>query len=449
MIIYLILLSIGLALFWLYYQVFLKNSTHFKMIRSYFLVAVIGSLLIPLAGQIQLDALSLAPFENHLSDNYLNTSILSPVAEFKQDVSSINFSKSNSFNWLKLIYVSGCIILLVRIIFSTIAILRLKSNSEHKYDNGTNLYFNSKITQPFSLFSSIYLPYNWLKNTPEEVLEHELVHIKQRHFIDLLFTEIITIVLWFNPIAYLLKRAVRTNLEYLADQEVLNKGRDISNYQALLLTVATEGIHRTPLNIYFNVPLKNRITMMTKGKNNARNKLTILGVLPIIGLLFAFNVSKDVKAPLESLAAPLITLVEDENPPCKLPLDRSKPIKITSAFGMTLHPVLKVEKMHNGVDLRAAMGTPVYASGAGVIEMAAFDEQHGYYVQIKHSEKYQSRYSHLKDFIVLPNIYVTEGQLIGYSGSSGKSTGPHLHFEVMEDGEHIDPKSVVKELEGC
>lgn len=107
------------------------------------------------------------------------------------------------------------------------------------------------------------------------------------------------------------------------------------------------------------------------------------------------------------------------------PLDE---MKITSGFGWRLHPVTKVKKMHNGVDLKAAEGTPVYAVDDGVVYVSKYTNTgSGEYVTLKHSG-YYSYYCHLARRVVRSSEKVKAGDLIGYSGNTGISTGPHLHF---------------------
>lgn len=113
---------------------------------------------------------------------------------------------------------------------------------------------------------------------------------------------------------------------------------------------------------------------------------------------------------------------------------------ITSAFGMRLHPIKKVWKMHQGVDMAAAQGTPIYASKSGKVTTASFQAGGaGYYVSINHGDGFSSVYMHMTHFIVSPGQYVSAGQVIGYVGSTGGSTGPHLHFGISYNGTYVNP----------
>ena len=296
------------------------------------------------------------------------------------------------------------------------------------------------------MINSIFLPQLWKGQTPIEVIEHELVHINQKHYLDLILVELASILLWFNPFIHLLKKEVRLNLEYLADDAVINKGRNICHYQSLLLSIATTGAYQAPLNLYFNISLKNRITMMTKQKSGQLRKVAILGVLPISFALMALNTSHEFTAPIKEYMEPIGLIIQNDAPSIS-PLGEQNKVQVTSGYGMKMHPILKVEKLHNGIDLKAEEGTPVVATASGTIEIAEFDNDHGNYVQIKHSDTFETRYSHLKNFIVKSGSEVNKGDIIGYVGNTGMSTAPHLHYEVRKNGEPVDPKPYMNIVE--
>ena len=114
--------------------------------------------------------------------------------------------------------------------------------------------------------------------------------------------------------------------------------------------------------------------------------------------------------------------------------------RLSSSFGMRKHPILGYNKMHRGTDFAAPEGTPIMASGDGVITKAGWCGGGGNCVKIKHNKTYQTIYAHMKNFsnIAIPGNRVKQGQIIGYVGSTGMSTGPHLHYEVIENGKKIN-----------
>jgi murein DD-endopeptidase MepM/ murein hydrolase activator NlpD len=118
--------------------------------------------------------------------------------------------------------------------------------------------------------------------------------------------------------------------------------------------------------------------------------------------------------------------------------------RLSSRFGMRKHPILGYTRMHQGVDFAAPTGTPVYAAGDGKVVIAKRNGGYGRYVRVRHNGEYSTAYAHLSRFAkgIAPGRRVKQGQVIGYVGTSGRSTGPHLHYEVLRDGTQINPLQV-------
>jgi len=134
-----------------------------------------------------------------------------------------------------------------------------------------------------------------------------------------------------------------------------------------------------------------------------------------------------------------------------------KPIldgEMRSVFGMRFHPILGYARMHNGVDWAAKIGTPILAAGNGTVRFANWDSGYGRRVEIQHNNGYVTTYNHMSAFGrgIKDGVTVRQGQVIGYLGSSGLSTGPHLHYEVMINERHVDPLAIKlprgRELDG-
>ena len=147
-------------------------------------------------------------------------------------------------------------------------------------------------------------------------------------------------------------------------------------------------------------------------------------------------------------------------PPTTRPADNNKPsdqipsssgwvcpvpyYTLTSPFGMRVHPISGKWKMHNGVDLAAAQGTPIYAAKSGKVTVTSYQAGGaGYYVSINHGDGFSSVYMHMTHYIVSPGQYVNAGQVIGYVGSTGGSTGPHLHFGISYNGTYVNPMNYI------
>ena len=118
--------------------------------------------------------------------------------------------------------------------------------------------------------------------------------------------------------------------------------------------------------------------------------------------------------------------------------------RLSSPFGMRKHPILGFNKMHRGTDFAAPIGTPIMASGDGVVIKAGWCGGGGNCVKIKHNTTYQTIYAHMSKFsnLAMPGSRIKQGQIIGYVGSTGMSTGPHLHYEVIENGKKVNSQTL-------
>ncbi|WP_299309800.1 M23 family metallopeptidase [uncultured Croceicoccus sp.] len=123
--------------------------------------------------------------------------------------------------------------------------------------------------------------------------------------------------------------------------------------------------------------------------------------------------------------------------PSRLPVENSR---FSSSFGMRVHPVTGRRTGHHGLDMAAPTGTPIYATADGQIADARWNGGYGNYIRIEHGGEMETRYGHMSRMAVSAGQAVKKGDLIGYVGSTGRSTGPHLHYEVRIAGEPVDPE---------
>ncbi|MCA0910020.1 M23 family metallopeptidase [Qipengyuania gaetbuli] len=134
--------------------------------------------------------------------------------------------------------------------------------------------------------------------------------------------------------------------------------------------------------------------------------------------------------------ASLLTAGPKVSVPSRMPLENTR---LTSDYGMRTHPVLGRRMGHKGVDLAAPTGTPIYATADGVVSKAEKFSSYGNFVSIEHGARIQTRYAHMSRIAVADGARVKKGDIIGYVGSTGRSTGPHLHYEVRIDGSAVNP----------
>ncbi len=139
--------------------------------------------------------------------------------------------------------------------------------------------------------------------------------------------------------------------------------------------------------------------------------------------------------PVQSAAAPLFR-ARSVAIPSRMPVEG---VRLTSEFGMRYHPVLGGRRGHKGVDLAGPTGTPIHASADGIVSKAQWFSSYGLYVALEHGAEIQTRYGHMSRLNVYAGQHVRKGDVIGYIGSTGRSTGPHLHYEVRIAGQAVNP----------
>lgn len=125
------------------------------------------------------------------------------------------------------------------------------------------------------------------------------------------------------------------------------------------------------------------------------------------------------------------------------PLPAGWGVVLTSPYGYRVHPITGNYSLHNGVDLAIGQGTPIYATKSGYVTTATYNYAYGYYVTINHMDGFSSLYGHMTNYIVSDGQYVEQGQVIGYVGSTGYSTGPHLHFTIYYNGATVNPMGYI------
>ncbi len=124
-----------------------------------------------------------------------------------------------------------------------------------------------------------------------------------------------------------------------------------------------------------------------------------------------------------------------------LPFEYIEPlaIEVSSPFGNRIHPVYGDERFHYGIDISALSGAPIEAFSDGIVTISQYSDSYGYYIVVEHNESYSTLYAHCSELFAVVGQTVSMGEIIASVGSTGISTGPHLHFELIENGERIDP----------
>ena len=286
----------------------------------------------------------------------------------------------------------------------------------------------------------LHLRVGWIYPPPilNFILKHEHAHASQLHTLDNLLAELICIAFWFNPFVFLLKRSLKSVHEYLADEEAAYNKEKVSYLQLLVKGVSYMPNNGISSNFYW-LTIKKRINMITKNKTSRILRISYLLLIPVI----AFTIQSFSDNSIVNSIIPSVVESTSNEVPRISPINKEHIKRISSGYGMRMHPIYKVEKMHKGVDIVAETGTPVVATANGVVVKIEFNEQgkgHGRLVLVKHSEEYASLYTQLSAFKVQVGDEVKLGDVVGLVGSSGISTAPHLHYEVHKNGEQVNPE---------
>ena len=188
------------------------------------------------------------------------------------------------------IYTMVACLLLLRFFWQLVSIVRLRNKCRTTDINGTKVYLLESDEGPFSFFNWIFInPTKHNRQETNEIMTHELAHCRQLHSVDILFTELFAIVFWANPFVWLLKREVRLNLEYLADNNVLAGGTDSKKYQYHLLGLAYRKNVATISNNFNVLPLKKRIKMMNKKRTKRIAKVKYALYIPLAAALLVVS----------------------------------------------------------------------------------------------------------------------------------------------------------------
>ncbi|WP_422079361.1 ankyrin repeat domain-containing protein [Ulvibacterium sp.] len=286
MIVFLAKTSVVLFILWAFYRLFLAKESFFMVNRFYLLGCLVLTFVIPFItlpelinhqgvvhtlvegtnGKTPIVLDGIRPVSGDMDD------IAIPNVEVQPSNQGINVDKKMGFSfWLAMFYGFGVFVLTLHLVFQLVDILRKIGRSPDRIHDGKTIIINSdRVREPCSFFNFVFIdPKKHDQREYEQILVHEKIHVYQWHSIDLLLAEMITIVFWFNPVAWLFRKDVEKNLEYLTDDLVLrNSEIHPQEYQMNLLQIATA---QKPLSITSNYNqslIKKRIVMMNTKKSN-------------------------------------------------------------------------------------------------------------------------------------------------------------------------------------
>lgn len=281
---YIFKFSISLTVLYVFYRAVLRPLTFYRWNRFYLLGYALLSFVIPLVDVDHFVDQSALSYQHYIS--YIpSVGYISGIAALQ----TIPWWKAmTAADWLLIAFAAGVTVMLIRLMLQMLALRRFRQKSRLlSNENGVALYETDAKAVPFSFGRSIFInPSSHSREELERIIQHEFVHVRQQHSIDLLVAELLCIVNWFNPFAWLIRHAIRQNLEFLADDQVLRNGIEKKDYQYLLLKVT--GNARFAVAGHFNLSsLKKRIVMMNKIKTARLNAARFMFVLPLLALSLA------------------------------------------------------------------------------------------------------------------------------------------------------------------
>jgi TonB family protein len=307
--IYFLQATIGIVLFYFLYLLFLKKDTFYHTNRYFLLAGLILATLLPLFPVSYASSVTLMN-----NADFFSLTEIAAASDVVQgpDTQIRAGSGMHYWDWLLGLYLAGMAFFFMRLAWQTMRISWKIRHSEYQYINGIKI-INQHATAPFSFFNVVFIDIQeYSERELSNIIAHEKVHIRERHWIDLLIIELLAVLFWINPVVWLYERSIKQNHEYLADQGVLLAGYSPGQYQALLINqlmgVKVLGFAHN-LNFSLN---KKRMEMMKKEKSPWASKMKLLLALPIIALLvFAFAKKEYVMVDAENTSIDVQTEIDE------------------------------------------------------------------------------------------------------------------------------------------
>mgnify|MGYP002571560332 CR=1 FL=1 len=307
MLAYFLKINVAIALFYAFYRLFFYKDTFFTWRRAALLCFFAISAVYPLLN-IQTWITEQEPMVA-MADLYAD--IVLPEFTITPEQATSDW-KTLLLQTVGFAYWGMVIVLAIRFFIQLAGIIRLAFRCRKAKIGNTNVHLLRQASGPFSFFHWIFIhPTSHTEDELSEILTHEQTHANQWHSIDVLVSEIVCTFCWFNPFAWLMKREIRTNLEYLADNRVLETGHDSKAYQYHLLGLSHHKAAATIYNSFNVLPLKKRIKMMNKKRTREIGRTKYLMFLPLAALLMIISNIEAVARTTKEMAKDVIEAVEE------------------------------------------------------------------------------------------------------------------------------------------
>lgn len=460
------------GLFLVLYRWMLAKKVSFRICRAYLIVTMVLSVTIPIMdvplypseNLARLGEWTVFSFDDFIAPVDEGTSMVAENQAVEMTEAAISDADSSMpaislRTALTILYVLIGLISLSLLVYNTIKIYRLRSKSKLTYEEDYTLAEHEDIKTPFSFIRTIFMGFNYEPQERRQIITHEASHVRHRHSYERLFMSVLRSIFWFNPFFWMAEKDLEEVQEWEADKDVLDEGWNLKTYRT---TIFKQLFGYNPdITCGLNHSLtKQRFIMMTQSHRGKGTWIRLAATLPVIAAtFFAFGCGTK-QAEKTEVSTNLTDGTEatyiDMCPPCDATVSNE-----FNAGG--------AGRSHTGIDYVLNEGDPVYATADGEVSAITRDDSNGLMLTLKHADGYETRYAHLSTVYIYteisfegPNVRykklgsiltdadhsdltvtgggkVYKGQLIGFAGSTGSATGPHLHFEVRKNGNPIDP----------
>lgn len=454
---YLIESTACLAIMLLVYRFTLARTSLHRFKRFYLLACLAIPLMLPLAqvdiyyGQAQIieqevEAKSSIP--TYIQSNTPDQRVRNEYLSTEKGLDTVQPQSVTDWSLLPFVfYVLIIMALLIRFLINIHRIRRLAKTSEYKDYKGHKVILLKGSATAYSFFQLIFIGEEDYNNpvTREHLLSHELAHAHDWHSLDIILLELFRVMLWFNPLYYLLSKYIRLNHEYIADSQVLTQFGDSRTYQKLILNFASRAAHNTPLVSPSDFSfIKNRFSMMHKSTSpKAAAMRVLLLTIAIAGTFFTLAVNLKPRpavfvAPIQKAITPVTTKT-----PTGLPLDSVRYSTNPGNSGANLS--LTLDDFYPGIDITARQGRTVIATADGTVAEAGNDaKKYGNYVLINHDNQVQTLYASLSRVSVQKGQQIKSGDLLGIIGTSMPTAAishsvDRVHYAISKSGEWVNP----------
>jgi hypothetical protein len=413
---YFLKVNIAIALFYIFYRLVFYKDTFWATRRFYLVFSILLSVVYPfisLSGWLEKQE----PMKVIMA-NYVQ---LKEITITNAPVTYLTIE-----NVLLAVYGLVSLILFIRMVIQLSSILRLRMKGKKQILHGVEIVSIDSMITPFSFFSTIFMnPELHNEQETDQILTHENTHARQLHSLDVLLSELMTIILWINPVAWLLKYEIRHNLEFLADNSVIQSGTDSKNYQYHLLQLSYQTPDIKIINKFNVSPLKKRITMMNQQKSK---KAGILKYSLIVPLALALVLSSNAE-----------TLVSSAN---KLISSDNKVITSNDTIknGTTVQPELQMPVIKSAIKF-----TTVIKKDVDTLEVKVYEKA-------DKMPQFPGGENELMHFIGTHLLYLIKAQENGIQGkvivrfivnASGEVTNAVVVKSIMKSAKKLDEVVVV------